>query len=43
MTRWASALDALADVPAIGAFDLADWLSTAMAAGWLKGITVTGD
>lgn len=39
----ASALDALSDGSAVGPFDLAGWLTTAIAAGWLKGIAVTGD
>ena len=39
----ASALDAVSDASAVGPFDLAGWLTTAIAAGWLKEIIVTGD
>lgn len=39
----AAALDAMSAPNATGAFDLAAWLGTALACGWLKGITVTGD
>lgn len=39
----ASALDAVSDASAVGPFDLAGWLAAAIAAGWLKEITVTGD
>jgi hypothetical protein len=43
----AAALDAVSDAAAdessVPPFDLAVWLSTALGAGWLKGITVAGD
>lgn len=39
----AAALDAVSDDTATGTFDLAAWLGEALASGWLKGITVTGD
>jgi len=39
----AAAIDAVADASAVGLFDLADWLTTALRVGWLKGITVAGD
>lgn len=39
----ASALDAVTEASAVGPFDLAGWLTTAIATGWLKEIIVTGD
>lgn len=39
----AAALDAVSGDTAAGPFDLATWLGEALASGWLKGITVTGD
>jgi hypothetical protein len=39
----AAALDAVSAASEVGPFDLAAWLSTALGAGWLKGITVAGD
>lgn len=39
----AAALDAVSGDTAAGPFDLAAWLGEALASGWLKGITVTGD
>ncbi len=39
----ACALDAVSDASAVSPFDLAGWLTTAIAEGWLKEITVTGD
>ncbi len=39
----ACALDAVSDASSVSPFDLAGWLTTAIAAGWLKEITVTGD
>lgn len=39
----AEALDTVAQPPNATPFDLAGWLHTALAAGWLKGITVAGD
>lgn len=43
----AAALDAVSDAAAdessVPPFDLAGWLTTALGAGWLKGITVAGD
>lgn len=39
----AAALDAVSGDTAAGPFDLTSWLGTALASGWLKGITVAGD
>ena len=39
----ADALNAVADLSDAAPFDLAAWLHTALAAGWLKGIAVAGD
>lgn len=39
----ASAIDAVSEDVAAGRFDLAAWLSAALASGWLKGITVADD
>ena len=39
----AAALDAMSVSPHIEPFDLSGWLTTALGAGWLKGITVVGD
>lgn len=38
-----AALDAMPGDATTGPFDLAAWLSAALASGWLKGISVTGD
>jgi hypothetical protein len=39
----AVALDAVSDASATAPFDLSGWLTTALAAGWLQGITIAGD
>ncbi len=39
----AEALDAVSEPSSADPFDLAEWLHTALAAGWLKGIAVAGD
>ena len=39
----AAALDAVSAASLVGPFDLAAWLTTALGAGWLQGITVAGD